>query len=313
MSMSISQNLSAQEKRSLTLLVPLDGSPMAESTLPVAELLASRCQVTVFLLHVMEKNAPATIHGERHLSSIGEAEDYLETTARRLTNKGMDVQLHVHPNEVGNVAGSILEHAQESNPDLVLLCTHGHGGMREVISGSIAQQVLKHGKWPVLLIPPEIAVTGLLHKLETVLVPVDRIHQHDQALAWAMTLARAFGAEIYLLLVIPTADTLYGESAVPQRFMPTTVNALLELSEKEAIDYARELAARSGSAELRVKWEVVRGDAISQIVSCTQRTGADMVVLASHGRAGVGALMEGSIVRRFIGQTTKPLLLIKID
>lgn len=309
MNTSTDQNRTALH---LKLLIPLDGSPMAESTVSVAEVLARRCVVTAFLLHVIEKNAPATVHGAHHISSIGEAESYLAAIAQRLRAKGMAVELHVHTVEVGNVAKSIQEHAEECNPDLILLCTHGRGGAREVLFGSIAQQVLKYGKRPVLLVPSEERVE-VFDKLETVLVPIDPVHQHEQALNWAVNLARAFGAEICLLLVIPTADTLSGESAVPQRYMPTAVSEVLELQEKEAADYVKGVTDSLNNSGVRAKWAVVRGAAVSQIVTCTKSAGADLTILASHGRAGLGALVEGSMAARIIGQTTKPLLLIKIS
>ncbi len=65
------------------LLVPLDGSRLAEAVLPVAELLAERLKATVSLLHVLERGAPGTVHGERHLAGIEEANAYLAKVAER--------------------------------------------------------------------------------------------------------------------------------------------------------------------------------------------------------------------------------------
>ena len=124
------------------LLIPLDGSRLAEAVLPAVERLSVRFQAAVTLLHVLEQQAPTTIHGERHLTDSAEAETYLGVVADRLRAAGIVVTTHVHDAREGDVAHSIVEHAKEINADLVLICTHGSSGLRGVLFGSIAQQVL---------------------------------------------------------------------------------------------------------------------------------------------------------------------------
>src|SRR5690242_6002580 len=94
-------------------LVPLDGSPMAEAALPVAYGLAGPLGATVTLLYVMETSTPRTVHGERHLQTTEEAETYLAQVARRWEGAGVQTDWHVHPNAQGNVARSLVEHAEE--------------------------------------------------------------------------------------------------------------------------------------------------------------------------------------------------------
>src|SRR6266496_878796 len=137
-----------------SFLVPLDGSHLAEAVLPLVERLATAFGAHVRLLHIMEQHAPATIHGEHHVTSSAEAEDYLTTVAARLRTAGIAVEIHVHGVKEGDVARSIVEHTQELACDLVVLCTHGGGGLREFLFGSIAQQVLQRGTRPILLVPP---------------------------------------------------------------------------------------------------------------------------------------------------------------
>src|SRR5579864_3493459 len=120
------------------LLVPLDGSRLAESVLPVVERLAAAGAIPV-LLHVLERGAPATVHGERHLCAADEATAYLDDVAARLQAGGGAVELHTHEAPEGDVAGSIVAHAEEERADLIVLCTHGGGGVRDLLVGSIAQ------------------------------------------------------------------------------------------------------------------------------------------------------------------------------
>ncbi len=136
------------------LLVPLDGSHLAETALPPAAVLAQELHASVILIHVIERNAPKEIHGDQHLTNEGEACNYLETIAAQTFPESVQVEKHVHSEEVRNVARSIVDHASEYDPDLIILTTHGEGGLRDWVVGNIAQQVITLGQTPVLLLRP---------------------------------------------------------------------------------------------------------------------------------------------------------------
>jgi len=137
------------------LLVPLDGSPLAEAALPAAETLARALGADVTLLHVMERGAPATVHGHAHLTDAAAAQAYLDALAPRFAGIGAGrVDTHVHPNPENDVALSIGEHAAELGADLVVLSAHGEGGIGGWLTGTIAQQTIRRATPPVLLIRP---------------------------------------------------------------------------------------------------------------------------------------------------------------
>lgn len=121
------------------LAVPLDGSRMAEAAVPVALALATRLPARVTLLHVIERAAPETVHGDRHLTGVAEAEAYLAEVARRFAVAGIAAEVHAHPNPEGDVAAGIADHAAELGARLVVLCAHGRGGLRGWLSGTVAQ------------------------------------------------------------------------------------------------------------------------------------------------------------------------------
>src|SRR5947209_19538732 len=106
----------------LHFLVPLDGSRLAESVLPVVEQVANRFHAQVTLLHIMEEHPPTVIHGEPHLHGIAQAQAYLEEAAIRLRSSALPVNIHVHQDKQDHVARSIVEHAQEMNADLIIMC-----------------------------------------------------------------------------------------------------------------------------------------------------------------------------------------------
>jgi len=137
------------------ILIPLDGSVLAESALPVAEYLSRVLSARITLVHVIEKDAVASIHGERHLTLHEEAEGYLDQIRQRAFPAGSPVALHVHESAVQDVAQGIVEHQDELAPDLIVMCSHGRGGLRDLLFGSIAQQVITAGRVPVLLVRPQ--------------------------------------------------------------------------------------------------------------------------------------------------------------
>ncbi len=294
----------------LNFLVPLDGSHLAESVLPAVEHLASRYQAKVTLLHIMEQHAPTTIHGERHLTDAASAQVYLEEIAARLGSAGIVVATHVHTDKEDDVAQSIVQHAQELHTDLVIMCTHGHGGLRGFLFGSIAQQALQRGMQSILLVLPKEEGHVPPFALRRILVPLDGTAAHEPAVPAAITLARTFGAEIYLVLVIPTLATLSGEQAVPGLLLPTTMRAVLDLAEQEAADYLEQIAGQCRAAGVQAKAEVLRGDVVPVVLGQAERLHVDLIVMASHGRAGLDAGLVGSVAPRITGRTSCPLLLL---
>jgi len=146
--------LQHENQGNLRLLVPLDGSHLAESVLPVVQQVASRFHAQVILLHIVEKHPPTVIHGEPHLTSVAQAQAYLEEIATRLRSSDIPVELHVHRDKEDDVARSIVQHAQEVDADLVIMCTHGHGGLRGLLFGSNAQRALQLGTQSILLLFP---------------------------------------------------------------------------------------------------------------------------------------------------------------
>ena len=296
------------------LLVPLDGSRLAECVLPASVSLAAHLSARLTLLYVMERSAPATVHGERHLTVVSEAEKYLEEIARGCRAEGVEVDRHVHPNEVGDVARSIVDHAKEMAADLVVLATHGAGGARRVLFGSVAQQVLRRGVRPVLLIrPPEMYPPPGLppFSLTRLLVPLDGAPASRAALPIAAVVARAYVAEVVLLRIVPTLATIPGERASTALLVPTATAATLDLEEKDARRSLETLATSLRAQGLRVSTHVGRGNPAQGLLEGATQTGAEMIVMATHGRTGLDAVFSGSVASRIVARFSRPILLVR--
>ena len=294
------------------ILIPLDGSALAEVVLPAAHYLARVLGAQVTLIHILEQGASASIHGERHLTEPNEAGRYLEEIARRTFPAEIAVRRHVHAEAMESVARGIVDHQAELAPDLIVMCTHGRGGLRDLLFGRIAQQVVASGRTPVLLIQPHEPRVQKPFVCRTLLAPTDGKPAHEQGLDLAFGLGRSTGAHVRLLAVVPTFDKLAGRQAASSRFMPGTTRAVLQIAEEQLGSYLRGQAARGQALGVAVSVSVGRGDPASVIVETTASTHADMIVLGTHGKAGAEAFWAHSVPAEVLGKTTRPLLLVPV-
>jgi nucleotide-binding universal stress UspA family protein len=294
------------------LLVPLDGSRMAEAALPAAATLSKILDARVTLIHVIERRAPQEIHGERHLSDPAEASAYLSEVAARAFSPGVRVEQHVHTAEVTDVARSIVEHADEMEPDLVVMCTHGRGGVRTWLLGSIAQQVIALHATPVLLIQPDGVAATPSFVCQRLLVPLDGDPEHEQGLVVALALARACTADLHLLMVVPTLGSLSGEHGAAARLLPTATSAWLDMSEEGAEAHLHQKAIDLQALGLRATTEVYRGDPAGAIARTAQRVQSDLIVMGTHGKSGMDAFWSGSVAAQVSSRSRVPLLLVPV-
>jgi nucleotide-binding universal stress UspA family protein len=294
------------------LLVPLDGSRMAEGSLAAAVSLARTFGAVVTLIHVIERGAPQDIHGERHLTSPDEARDYLGEVAARVFPADISVERHVHSSEVNDVARSIAEHAEELGPDLIVMCTHGRGGLRGLMFGSIAQQVIRLGTTPVLLVPPVTTGVPPAFSCDRLLVALDGNPEHEEGLKVAASLAKIGGAELCLIMAVHTVDTLSGEQAATAKLLPGATHALLDLAEKDAREYLHGHITALQAAGVTATADVRRGDPVIVILGASKRTRADLIVLATHGKTGMDAFWSGSATPNVTSRSDIPLLLVPV-
>jgi nucleotide-binding universal stress UspA family protein len=293
------------------LLVPLDGSYLAEAVLPLVERFATVFGAKVMLLHVLERGAPKAVHGARHLCEPEEATTYLEGIADRLRAAGVSAEYHTHEVREGDVARSVVSHAGEEPTDLIVLCTHGSGRVRELLFGSIAQQVVHRGSTPVLLVRPALDGSAPPFEPHRVLVPLDGTAAAEAALDPAGELARTFGASLHLVMVVATQETIRGDRIPAATLLPSATRAALDLERQGAAGYLDGLAARLRAADLSVTTEVRRGDTASALADEAAEPGVGLVVLATHGRAGVQAIWSGSVAAQLLARTRAPVLLLR--
>lgn len=286
------------------ILVPLDGSPLAEAVMPAARSLAQRLGATLLLLHVLEHEPPAAVHGEPHLCDANEALAYLDRQAEEVRRDGIAVERHVHERPVEDVAPAVDTHAHEFGADLIAMCAHGRSGLRTRLIGSIAERILRGGSVPVLLRTVRRADAPAFD-LRRLLVPIDFGHDVDAALSAARMLAPAYGAAVTLLSALePPAPT-------QSRLLPAT-SALTR--EYEFDDLRRKL----GRLADRVRGEL--GDVRSlvdeepptkAILAATDSLPADLLVLVTDAHGGLSSWYDPSTTQELLRRPDLTLLLIK--
>jgi nucleotide-binding universal stress UspA family protein len=294
------------------ILVPLDGSTLAEAAIPVAAELSQKLGAEITLLHVIEKNAPQVIHGQRHLTNEEEAKAYLKDVAESKFAAAIEVNIHVHTDEVSRVAASIVQHSGEFTPDLIILCAHGEGGIHDFVVGSIPQQVIASGVIPVLLLQPQEDETIEPYALKMVVSALDGNPNHDSSLDVAADLANAMGADLHLVRVVPTLSTLKAREAAAGTLLPATTNAILEMEEEEAVNYLDEKLKQLYTRGILASAEVERGDPAQEVVKSATNQKADLIVLGTHGKKGMDALWAGSVAPLIVDRTHLPILLVPV-
>lgn len=293
------------------ILVPLDGSKLSETVLPLAAFLAHQNQARLILLHIIEQHPPDTVHGDRHLTDQQEASVYLDQVSQSLPAE-VTVDRHVHTTAEKNVANSIVEHSKELKVDLIVMCAHGQSGLQKRIFGNIAQDVLNMGGVPVLLLSPEKEMKAKSCNCRCILVPLDGNPDHESGLDMAVELSQTCHASLHLVMVIHELSTLPGEQAASAVLLPTATSVLLEMDCEEGELYLAGLMGKLLDKHIPVTGEVQRGDPAKQIVRAAKEVQADMIILGTHSKTAMDAFWSGSVTPKIATQTHLPLLLVPV-
>jgi len=296
------------------ILVPLDGSKLAESSLIAAAYLANSEKSEVTLLHLVEEHAPSAIHGERHLRSAEEADAYLRSIAERFFDSRVKVNYHVHDAQITGVAQGIADHHRELDHDLIVMCTHGRSGANTLVFGSIAQKIVSLGTLPVLIVQPEHD-TAHPRRFATspMLAPVDGTPEHEVSLRLATEFALETKSQLHLLMVIPTLKTLPGRWEDATKILPTSADRMLEMAAEEAAEYLDRQCAELTGRGISVAAGIERGDPAKVICEAAEKSGARLLVIGTHGKSGLGAIWEGSVASRVLSRINVPVILVPLS
>ena len=291
------------------ILVPLDGSRLAEDIVAPVESLAAHFGSRVTLLHVLEKDPPERVHGEPHLTTKTESENYLDGVARHMVASGIQVDVHVHERSVADVAAALDAHAHEYEVDLIAMCKHGRSGIRDVVAGGIAQQIMRGGGTSILLRPPHEDDGGSF-TLNKVLLPIDLQHDRDAVIDAGSAIARVYRSEIRLLTVVPSLATAR-QGSVAARLLPGATAESLRMEIDEAAEQLTKHAARFRDGGIETSGTIRDEDPAAAILDEARVSGADLIILSTHAQSGFNAWYGGSTGLRVITSSPVTLLLLR--
>jgi nucleotide-binding universal stress UspA family protein len=291
------------------ILVPLDGSRLAEDIIAPVESLATHFGSRVTLLHVVERDPPERVHGEPHLTTKTESENYLDGVARHMVAAGLPVDVHVHERSVADVAAALDAHAHEYEVDLIAMCKHGRSGIRDVVAGSIAQQIMRGGGTSIFLRPPKEEGSGSF-TLNKILLPIDLQHDRDAVMEAGSVLARSYKSALRLLTVVPSLATAR-QGSVAARLLPGATAESLRMEIDEAAEQLTEHASRFQNAGIETTSTIRDEEPSAAILDEARASGSDLIILSTHAQSGFNAWYGGSTGYRVIGGSPTTLLLLR--
>lgn len=294
------------------MLVPLDGSALAEASLPAVRELSRLTGASVTVLQVVEPPEPlADLIGTEYpeveldlqIADEGVAHAYVTDVATRLNREGLVAHTRVM---LGQPAEIIIQIAGEF--DLVAMATHGRSGLGRWVYGSTADKVLRGAPVPVLLVraqPDAIPVPGPFRRI---LVPLDGSDLAEHALPLASVLAQRAEATLVLTRGISWAQEFVGANAYLGGY--TAIN-VLDLAAESARDYLSQVAQRLTAQGLTVRTDIRVEPAADGILASAADHQADLIVMSTHGRGGLGRWVYGSVADRVLRAAELPVLLVR--
>ena len=311
------------------VIVPLDGSELAEEVLPhVAEVVRDRGgQVYLLSVAPLIKGIAPTVVDVRPPSASMQEErrhierelvEYLQTVAGRLEPAAADVQVSVR---FGRPADEILAFASDVGADLIAMSTHGRSGISRWVFGSVADRVLRGAACPVLLVRAGQAQPRTPY--QRILVPLDGSELAEQVLPYVKALIhppktstpggeQRGGTSIFLVSVLTTG---LGDRTVtlltsypPGLRLATTA---LHHAEVQLRSYLRSVAAALREQGAAVYIAVQQGSPADEILAYAAEVEADLIGLTTHGFSGMSRWVYGNVAGKVLQGARSPVLLVR--
>lgn len=279
-----------------TILVPLDGSPQSERVVPLAIAIAKAAGAKLAMALVipsddldMRANADTYKHYLRDIVAKTAA------TGVATTEVLLD----------GPVATSLADAAKVLSADLVVMGTHGRGGLSRLWMGSVADKFIRQVTVPVLLLRATESPTPT--SLRHILIAVDGSRASEAAIDVAVEVGKLFGAKYDLVHDIEPVPMVAVETL---GVIPDLADAhFAVLLQERAEAYIGAIASRLRDAGLSVTTQIVIGEPAAQAILAASLH-CDLIVLASHGRGAIARLLLGSVADKVVRGAETPVLLV---
>ena len=293
------------------VLVPLDGSLLAESVLPHALSIAGACNAQITIMHVLVDQAPLRAPvdpGSWYFWKV-EGKAYLQDISTRLYNQGWQCATVL---DEGHAADRIIQYAHDNQISLIALSSHGRSGLSGWNISSVVQKVLLRAGISVLIVPAyrNYPVNLADLRYERVFVPLDCSQRAEHVLPVAVKLAANHHASLRLAHIVSRPE-MPSHLPLPQKEVELC-NQVVERNQREANRYLEEVHSRLASGLFEIQTYVrVSENPIEALHELLEREDADLVILSAHGYSGSCRWFYGSVTLSFIAYGTIPLLILQ--
>ena len=296
------------------ILCPVDFSDHSRRALDHAIAIARWYESTVTVLHVFASAqaaavGPGPVVFEPILLSPVERDKLLaDTQAFAATESASGVTIEAAVRE-GTVAAEILEQAETTQPDLLVIGTHGRSGFERLLLGSVAERVLRKANCPVMTVPkrsPDAVPAGpVLYK--RILCPVDFSESSLHALQYAISLAQEADGQLAILHVV--AHELEHTADIELATGMTVGDFLKE--REEALRRRLQEAVAAASESCRVASSITRGKPWREILRIAAERESDLIVMGVQGRGAADLLLFGSTTQHVVRDASCPVLTLR--
>jgi nucleotide-binding universal stress UspA family protein len=301
------------------VLIPLDGSEIAEILFAYAKELAGRLNLDILLLHVCTPEE-YELHPMHRM--------YVEHAVVLMRQHYLAVRAHASEGRekkqiyvrgilaIGSPAEEILRCADDNNVDLIIMAAHGHSPMKRWSMGSVAAKVLRTSRVPVWLIRAGIPYEVIHDRYPrvTVLVPLDGselaevVFPHLEALAEQRGIERV---DVALLRVCEPIIIPPGYEVDVSEDWASYVEQHLARAREEAEKYLADVAKGFEAIGMRVKTLVKVGQPAEEIIAYADAHPLNLVVMSTHGWSGHSWWPWGSVTGKVLENISSPLLLVR--
>jgi nucleotide-binding universal stress UspA family protein len=296
------------------ILVPLDGSFLAEQVLPFAIALSQGLGSELVLFGAVSLPCDTEVILDRAgvkpdalLEELkAEADEHLREVVRQLRERGVTARRVL---QSGPAAEAIVAYAEQMEVRQIVMATHGYNGPNRWTHGSVAERVVQAASVPVLLIrvkEKEFSDPQPPMCCRRILVPLDGSFRSERVLPVVVPMAQALDSELVLFQVpiCYVSGWMMGDGFLP-------VQGVLATAEQDAQVYLGEVAARLQQDGVRTSTATEIGAVADSIVRYSEENGMDLIAMSTHGRTGLRRWALGSVADRVLRAGRVPLLLVR--
>ncbi|MEW5827538.1 MAG: universal stress protein [Chloroflexota bacterium] len=295
------------------ILVPLDGSTLAECVLPHAISLSASLDANAFLLHVLERprdtGSLQPVDPLKWVLKKHEADVYLKRLADRFMDAGLNVEYAI---QEGPPAECIINHANQAGIDLIALSTHGSSGLSGWNVSSVVQKIIVRANRSVLLVRAYHSPGEKVEKAhyKRIFVGLDCSARAELILPVAIRLAQYYKAVLALGTVVHKPEIV---SRLPLSDEDAAmVKGVTERNYAAAARYLEQIQAQLAASGIELKTTLeVSSNVINSLHAMVENEKADLVLLVAHGQSGTGHWPYGSVTTSFIAYGTTSLFILQ--